>query len=109
MTKTRPLPRRVFLPGWLWSVILLSVVLASMFLGSLWFLVGLIALLIVQGIYVFHFVRCPSCGGRLAFHQAFIPHTPRYRFQLACSACQIIWDTGKISDDSSDSGMSSID
>lgn len=99
MKQTRPLPRRVFLPDWLWSVVLLSVMLASVFLGSPWFIVGLITLLIVQGIYVY-FVRCPNCRGRLAFHKGFIPNTRRYRFQLACSKCEIIWDTGKISDDS---------
>ena len=99
MKQTRPLPRRVFLPDWLWSVVLLSVMLASVFLGSPWFIVGLITLLIVQGIYVY-FVRCPNCRGRLAFHKGFIPNTRRYRFQLACPKCQIIWDTGKISDDS---------
>ena len=106
MAQTRQMPRRVFIPDWAWTVIFLSVILGTVFTGSLWFFVALAALLIAQGIYVFHVVRCPDCGGRLSFHQAFIPHTTRYRFQLACSACQIVWDTGKISDDSSDIGSS---
>jgi hypothetical protein len=95
------MPHRVFLPNWVWNVALASVVVASwLSTDSLWLFLGLVAALFVQGLYVFHFVRCPVCHGSLTFHQAFIPHTTRYRFQLACSRCEIIWDTGKISDDS---------
>ena len=92
--------RRIFLPDWVWYVLIASVILGSWLTDNLWFILGLVILLIIQGVYVFHFVRCPVCGGRVTFHQCFIPNTTRYRFQLACARCQIIWDTGKISDDS---------
>jgi hypothetical protein len=108
MKQTRSLPRRLFLPDWLWLVVFLAVITASVITGSIWFIVSFVVLLLVQGIYVFNFVRCPSCGGRLAFHQTFISGTPRYRFQLACSTCQINWDTGKISDDSNGGGGDGI-
>jgi hypothetical protein len=99
MKQTRPLPRRVFLPDWFWVVAFVSTVIGSSWTGTPWFVAGLVILLLVQGIYVFHIVRCPTCNGRLTFHQTSIPHTSRYRFQLACSCCQVVWDTGKISDD----------
>jgi hypothetical protein len=100
MTQTRPMPRRVFLPDWFWFVAFVSGIVGSWFTDTFWLPIALIVLLIIQGIYVFHVVRCPICSGRLTFHQAFIPHTTRYRFQLACAHCQIVWDTGKLSDDS---------
>lgn len=99
MTPTRPLPRRVFLPDWVWAVAFVSTIAGSILTSTPWFFVGLVILAVVQGIYVLHIVRCPTCSGRLTFQQAFIPHTTRYRFQLACPHCQVVWDTGKISDD----------
>ena len=103
------MPRRVFLPDWVWAVAFVSVIVASLLTDTLWFLLALVCLLVIQGIYVFHIVRCPTCRGRLTFHQAFIPRTTRYRFQLACAHCQVVWDTGKISDDSSYIGSSGPD
>jgi hypothetical protein len=102
MTQTRPLPRRVFLADWVWAVAFVSTIAGSILTNTLWFFVGFVILAVVQGIYVFHIVRCPTCSGKLTFHQAFIPHTTRYRFQLACPRCQIVWDTGKIFDDHTD-------
>ncbi len=96
------MPRRVFLPDWVWTVTFVSTIAGSIVTDTPWFFVGLVILLFAQGIYVFHVVRCPTCSGRLRFHQAFIPHTTRYRFQLACPHCQVVWDTGKISDDHTD-------
>jgi hypothetical protein len=106
--QTRPLPQKLFLPDWLWAVVFLSVIAASVITGSIWFIVSFVILLLVQGIYVFNFMRCPNCDGKLAFHQAFISGTPRYRFQLSCSKCQINWDTGKVSDDSCSGGSDGI-
>ena len=94
------MPRRVFLPNWVWYVVLVSVILEGCLTDTFWFLLSLVIMLIIQGVYVFHLVRCPTCNGRLTFHQAFIPNTTRYRFQLACGRCQVVWDTGKISDHS---------
>lgn len=99
MTQTRPMPRRVLLPDWVWAVAFVSTLVGSGLTDTLWFILGLIILLLIQGIYVFQIVRCPACRGRLTFHQAFVPRSTRYRFQLACSRCQVIWDTGKIRDD----------
>ena len=101
MTATRPMPRRVFLPDWVWYVAVASVFVGSWFVEIPWFFIGVFVLALIQGIYVFHIVRCPTCRGRLFFHQDFIPYTTRYRFQLFCPRCRIIWDTGKISDDNS--------
>jgi hypothetical protein len=99
MRPTRPFPRRVFLPDWIWQVAFLATIAGSFVFSTPWFVVGLFLLAMVQGIYVFHGVCCPTCRGRLKFHQAPIPYTTRYRFQLACPHCQVVWDTGKISDD----------
>jgi hypothetical protein len=54
---------------------------------------------LIQGIYVFHFVRYPVCRGRLASHRAPVSRTTRYRFQLACPHCRVIWDTGEVRND----------
>jgi hypothetical protein len=93
------MPRRVFLPDWVWAVAFVSAIIGSWLTNTPWFFLAMAVLAILQGIYVFHFVDCPTCDGRLTFHQAFIPNTTRYRFQLACPHCQVVWDTGKISDD----------
>jgi len=77
MTQTRPFPRRVFLPDWVWSVAFVATLAGSFFTSAPWFFIGLVLLAVVQGIYVFHVVRCPTCNGGLTFHQAFIPNTTR--------------------------------
>ena len=96
------MPHRVFLPDWFWVIVLVATVVGTCWTDSPWFFAGLFILLMAQGIYVFHVVRCPTCGGGLKFHREDIPYTTRYRFQLACPHCQVVWGTGKISDDRTD-------
>ena len=90
------MPRKIFLPDWFWWVALAGGIVVLCLTGSLWFLVGLAVLLLVQGIYVFHFVRCPGCHARLTYHQDCIPGTRSYHFQLTCKDCHVHWDTGKV-------------
>lgn len=97
--QTLPFPRRVFLPDWVWAVAFVGTVAGSFLTSAPWFFIGPVFLAVGQGIYVFQIIRCPTCSGRLTFHQEFIPHTTRYRCQFACPHCQVFWDTGKISDD----------
>src|SRR5262245_27719408 len=93
MTQTRPMPRRVFLPKWVWAVAFAVTIVGSWWTDTLWFFLGPVVLLVFQGVYVFYFARCPTCGGRLASHEAFNPRTTRDRFQLACARCRIVWET----------------
>ena len=99
---TRSLPRRIFLPDWVWAFAFVSTIAGSIVTDTPWFFVGLAVLAIGQGMHVFHVVRCPVCRGRLAFHNAPTGHATRYRFQLACPRCLVRWDSGKISDDHTD-------
>lgn len=89
------MPRRVFLPDWVWVALIVSTILGSWLADTVWFIFGLVVLLLIQGIYVFHFVRCPTCRERLVF----ISGTTRYRVQLTCPRCQNLWDTGKVRED----------
>jgi len=93
------MPRRVFLPYWVWAVAVVAVVAEWILTNNNWFFAGLFVLAIGENIYVFYIVRCPTCSGRLTFSKAFIARTTRYRIHLACPQCQIVWDTGTISDD----------
>jgi hypothetical protein len=70
MTETRPMPRKIFLRGWLWWGALAGVILASFLTDTLWFLLVLIALLFIQGIYVFHLadVRAAKVGSHFSKH-----------------------------------------
>src|SRR5437879_6398295 len=102
MSVVRTLQRRVLLPDWLWVILILLTVAGSILTGSIWFLAGLIALVIAQGFYLVGIARCPACSGRFSFHRGNIPgSSTRYRLQLECKQCHIIWDTGRIRDDSS--------
>ncbi len=99
MEPARPFPRRVFLPDWVWAVAFVGTVAGTLVTDSAWCFGVPAFLAFAQGIYVYHLVRCPTCSGRLQVQLAPIPYTTCSRFQLACPRCQIVWDTGKISDD----------
>ena len=106
MTETRPLRRRIFLPDWVWAILLPVTILISLVTSPLWPLVGLAAVLLAQGIYAFHLVRCPACQARLRFRRGSIPGTSRYHVQLACGKCGAVWNTGRVCDDTiSDGGV----
>ena len=93
------MPRRVFLPDWVWACVLVSTIAGSILTGTAWCFVGFVIVVVGQGVYVFNVVRCQDCRGRLTFHKAPTGHGTRYRFQPACPRCAVAWDTGKISDD----------
>lgn len=102
MKRTCLLPHRVFLPDWVWALAFISTIVSSILANTPWPFLGIVILAAAQGLYVFNFVHCPTCSGRLTFHQALVPHTTRYRFQLACRRCQVFWDTGKSFEDRTD-------
>src|SRR5690349_9186094 len=100
MSDVRPLPKSVLLPDWLWVTLFISAVAGSILTRSVWFIGGLIILIVAQGIYLFGIVRCPACFGKLAFHRGAVSaRSTRYRLQLECKVCHVIWDTGRIRDD----------
>ena len=100
MSDVRPLPKTVLLPDWVWVTLIISTVAGSVFTGSVWFVIGLIIVIVAQGIYLFGIVRCPACSRKLAFHRGDVSaRSTRYRLQLECKECHVIWDTGRIRDD----------
>src|SRR5258708_4873072 len=105
MKQVRPLQKAVLLPDWLWHCLLISTVLGSIFTNSVWFVVGLVVLILAQGFYLFGIARCPACSGKFAPHHAYLgSFTEMYRLQVECKRCHMIWDTGRTRDDSSPSG-----
>ena len=83
----------------MWGVLFVATIVLSEVTDSSWPLFALIALVLGQGIYAFGIVRCPACQGRLSFDRKDIPGTSRYRVRLACRKCDVIWDTGRVSND----------
>ena len=89
------MPRKLFLPEWVWFVgFLLTVVVAALTRNE-WYLLAYFVLLISQGIYACILVRCPTCHGRLKFHKGYFPGSMAFRIQLDCAHCLVRWDTGK--------------
>ncbi len=100
MSEVRPLPKTVLLPDWLWVTLFISAVAGSIFTGSVWFIIRLIVVVVAQGIYLFGIVRSPACFGKLTFHRGGISaRSTRYRLQLECKVCHVVWDTGRVRDD----------
>jgi hypothetical protein len=101
MSIVRPFPRRVLLPDWVVVSLIIAVVVGEILTDSVWFIVGLVLLLLVQGIDLFVIVSCPDCSGRLQFCRVNVPGgKTRYTLQLRCKKCRNIWDTGRVRDDS---------
>ena len=100
MSEIRPLRKPVLLPDWLWAMLFVSTVAGSILTHSFWFVAGLATIIIAQGIYLFALARCPACSGRFSFHRGHLPgRSTRYRLQLECKRCHVVWDTGRIRDD----------
>jgi hypothetical protein len=100
MSDVRPLPKSVLMPDWFWVVLVVSAVAGSIFTQSVWFVIGLISIVVAQGIYLFGIARCPVCSRKFSFHRGDVPgHSTKYLLQLECKQCHIIWDTGRIRDD----------
>jgi hypothetical protein len=100
MSEVRSLPKPVPLPDWLWDVLFVSAVAGSVWSQSVWFVAGLAVIVVAQGVYLFGLVRCPTCSGKLSFHRGNISgRSTRYRLQLECKHCHVVWDTGRIRDD----------
>jgi hypothetical protein len=100
MNDVRPLTKQVLLPDWLWVVLFVLTVAGSILTRSIWFAIGLAIVVMAQGIYLFGLARCPACSGRFLFHRGGLRgRTSRYRLQLECKHCHMVWDTGRIRDD----------
>ena len=100
MNPVRPLRKIVFLPDWLWNCLFVLVVAGSIVTESIWFFISLIIVVLAQGIYLFVFARCPTCRGKFTFHRGELSRSStKYRLQLKCRRCHMIWDTGRIRDD----------
>lgn len=101
MSTVRRLKQKVLLPDWFWIALIIVAIAGEIFFDSIWFVAGLVVLLLAQGIYLFVIARCPDCSGHFAFHRGGISrYTTRYHLELECKKCHAIWDTGRIRDDS---------
>jgi hypothetical protein len=99
MSEVQRLQKTVLLPDWLWVLLFIIVIVCSIFIGSIWFFVGLFVVLVAQGVYLFGIARCPVCSGKFGFHRGRQGASTRYRLELECKRCRTIWDTGRIRDD----------
>src|SRR5580658_5921104 len=100
MSEVQRLQKTVLLPDWLWVLLFIIVIVCSIFIGSIWFFVGLFVILLAQGVYLFGIARCPACSGKFIFHRGrYLEASMRYRLELECKRCRTIWDTGRIRDD----------
>src|ERR1041384_5735424 len=106
MSSVRPLRKAVILPDWLWHCLFISAVVGSAITGSVWFVIGLVILILAQGFYLFGLARCPICSGRFTAHRGRFLNsfTEMYRLHLECKQCHAIWDTGRIRDEISPNG-----
>jgi len=92
-------PRNVFLTERCWVGLLVFSVGLSILGDSGCWILPVVALALLQGLYVYRFVRCPECSQRMEPFQEEISGSTRYRFQFLCKPCDVAWDTGKICDD----------
>jgi hypothetical protein len=100
MNGARPLQKPVLLPDWLWVVLFVLAIAGSILTQTVWFVAGLAAVILAQGIYLFGLARCPACFGKFSFHRGRLPGpSTRYPLQLECKHCHTVWDTGRIRDD----------
>ena len=99
MPTVRTFPRTVFLPEWCWIGLLVLSDGMSIVMDSGFWILPVVALALLQGLYVYRFVRCPECSQRMRPLQEEISGSTRYRFQFLCKRCDVAWDTGKICDD----------
>lgn len=100
MNDARSLPKPALLPDWFWGVVCVTTVVGSLLTHSAWFLARLAIIIMAQGVYLFGIARCPACSGKFSFHREDLPgRSTKYRLQLECKHCHVIWDTGRIRDD----------
>ncbi len=98
MSDVRPLNRAVFVPDWVFIVLFVTTLIGSIVTQTVWFLVGLVVAILVQGFYVCLIARCPNCGARgfLLRGGETTGYDRPYRLHLECRRCRTLFDTGRI-------------
>lgn len=97
MSNVQPLKRAVLLPDWGLIVLFVTAVVGSVVTQTVWFIVGLVIVLLVQGFYVCLLARCPNCGGHgFLFRGGETAGADRpFRLHLECRQCHTRFDTGR--------------